>query len=505
MTKSDFDALNVRQADSGDKVFANPRNAAAGSLRQIDPTVTASRPLHFFAYSLDDRANTGHSTHWDVLQQLKAWSFATNDLSSKCATVEALLAFYDTLLANRAKLDYEIDGIVYKVNRLDYQTRLGTVARAPRWAIAHKLPAEQATTTLNGIEIQVGRTGALTPVARLEPVSVGGVMVSNATLHNEDEIARKDIRVGDTVVIQRAGDVIPQIVSVVTEKRTSGAIPWTPPQICPCPLATQTEREPGEAVRRCTGGLECPYQGLERLKHFVSRGAFDIEGLGATSVQSFYDDGLIKTPADIFDLKDKADIILAREGWAETSVANLLAAIDERRTIGLERFIYALGIRQVGVATGRLLAQYYGTIENLRDAMAEAQDRESPAYGDLNSIDGIGPAMAEDILNYMAEPKHLTELDRLTAALNISAAEKPTSDSAVAGKIVVFTGTLEKMTRPEAKARAQALGAKVSDSVSKKTDLVVAGPGAGSKRKKAEDLGIQVIDEDTWINLAGVD
>lgn len=500
MSKSDFTALNQRQAENGKKIFANPRNAAAGSLRQLDVSITASRPLRFFAYSQNDGPLP--STHWDTLAQMENWGFAVNKLTQRCDNVDALLAVYEQILKIRATLDYEIDGVVYKIDRLDYQNRLGTVARAPRWAIAHKLPAEQVETRLTAIDIQVGRTGALTPVARLEPVNVGGVMVANATLHNEDEIARKDIRIGDLVLVQRAGDVIPQVVCVLTRGRPDNTVPWQAPEICPCPLATSAVRGEGEAVRRCSGGLDCPFQGVERLKHFVSRGAFDIEGLGATNIETFYEDGLIKTPADIFALADRREDLLSRDGWGLTSVTNLLAAIETKKTIGLERFIYALGIRHIGAATARLLAQHYGNIDDWRAAMATAQDRTGDTYLELESIDGIGPAMAEDILSYIAAPKHSAELDLLSATLDIQPAHAPASTSPVSGKVIVFTGTMEKMTRPEAKAKAQSLGAKVSDSVSKKTDLVVAGPGAGSKRKKAEELGVDIIDEDAWIALS---
>ena len=502
MTKRDFLTLNERQSKAGDKIFANPRNAAAGSLRQLDPAITASRPLSFFAYSLAEISEAPPATHADTLAALESWNFSVNPLTKLCHNTNDLLEFYNQILKIRTDLDYEIDGIVYKIDRRDYQERLGTVSRAPRWAIAHKLPAEQRQTIVEAIDIQVGRTGVLTPVARLAPVSVGGVMVANATLHNEDEIDRKDLRVGDTVVVQRAGDVIPQVVSVVRAARPDNAQPWVPPATCPCPLSTPTERRDGEAARRCTGGQGCPHQAIERLKHFVSRGAFDIEGFGTQNVQAFFDDGLIATPADIFALAARKAKIQAREGWAEISVNNLLAAIDMRRDIGLERFIYALGIRQVGTATGRLLAQFYGSFDAWRTAMAAAQDRASDAYGELAAIDGIGPAMAEDILAFMADPVNQGELDRLGAALNIADAQRPDASSPIAGKILVFTGTLEKMTRPEAKARAQALGAKVSDSVSKKTDLVIAGPGAGSKGKKALELGVETIDEATWIELS---
>ena len=500
LPKSAFRALNAAQEAAGAKVFANPRNAAAGSLRQLDSTVTASRPLRMFAYSWGELSADIAETQWGFLETIATWGFQTNPISRLCASLDDILTLYRDIGEQRAALDYDIDGVVYKVNRLDLQNRLGFVSRAPRWAIAHKFPAEQATTILKGIDIQVGRTGSLTPVARLEPVTVGGVVVSNATLHNEDEIRRKDVRVGDTVVVQRAGDVIPQVVRVVEDKRPAGSKPYEFPVTCPV-CGSEAVRDEDEAVRRCTGGLICSAQVVERLKHFVSRNAFDIEGLGAKHIVAFHADGLIDGPADIFRLEDRKDELLEREGWGAQSVENLLAAIRERRTIGFDRFIYALGIRQVGQATARLLARNYGTLDAWRNAMSKAQDRESQAYQDLLDIDGIGESVANDILAFLHEDHNRTVLDNLDSLLEIEPLAAVANDSPVAGKTVVFTGTLEKMTRSEAKARAEALGAKVSGSVSAKTDLVVAGPGAGSKAKKAAELGVETIDEDAWLEL----
>jgi len=500
LPKSAFRALNAAQEAAGAKVFANPRNAAAGSLRQLDSTVTASRPLRMFAYSWGELSADIAETQWGFLETIATWGFQTNPISRLCASLDDILTLYRDIGEQRAALDYDIDGVVYKVNRLDLQNRLGFVSRAPRWAIAHKFPAEQATTILKGIDIQVGRTGSLTPVARLEPVTVGGVVVSNATLHNEDEIRRKDVRVGDTVVVQRAGDVIPQVVRVFEDKRPAGSKPYEFPVTCPV-CGSEAVRDEDEAVRRCTGGLICSAQVVERLKHFVSRNAFDIEGLGAKHIVAFHADGLIDGPADIFRLEDRKDELLEREGWGAQSVENLLAAIRERRTIGFDRFIYALGIRQVGQATARLLARNYGTLDAWRNAMSEAQDRESQAYQDLLDIDGIGESVANDILAFLHEDHNRTVLDNLDSLLEIEPLAAVANDSPVAGKTVVFTGTLEKMTRSEAKARAEALGAKVSGSVSAKTDLVVAGPGAGSKAKKAAELGVETIDEDAWLEL----
>ena len=498
LPKSAFRQLNEAQKATGAKIFANPRNAAAGSLRQLDTSITAQRPLRMFAYAWGELSADIAKSQWEFLETIADLGFQTNPITRLCHNLEDILRLYQNIAEQRATLDYDIDGVVYKVNRIDLQRRLGSVSRAPRWAIAHKFPAEKATTTLIGIDIQVGRTGSLTPVARLEPVTVGGVVVSNATLHNEDEITRKDVRVGDTVVIQRAGDVIPQVVHAIMEKRPKGTVAYVFPTTCPV-CESEAVRDIDEAVRRCTGGLICSAQSVERLKHFVSRNAFDIEGLGAKNITAFHADGLIKAPADIFRLHERRDVLLDREGWGEQSVDNLLDAINERRTIELDRFIYALGIRQIGQATARLLARTYGSIEAWRATMAQAQDRDGEAYQDLLNIDGIGVSVAEDLLTFIHEDHNRQVLDNLGRQLEIEDFVQPANDSAFAGKTIVFTGTLEKMTRSEAKARAESLGAKVSGSVSSKTDLVVAGPGAGSKAKKAAELGIEMIDEDAWI------
>lgn len=513
MGKEEFFALNERQREKGEKVFANPRNAAAGSIRQLDPKVTASRPLGFFGYAWGELSAPIGTTQAQARAFLKEMGFRLNEPSRLCSSVEEVLAFYEEIASQRATLPFDIDGVVYKVNRLDWQERLGKVSRSPRWAIAHKFPAEQAETILREITIQVGRTGALTPVANLEPVTVGGVVVARATLHNEDEIARKDIREGDRVIVQRAGDVIPQIVRVVNPDATDRSKPYDFPTKCPCPLETDAVRDEGEAVRRCTGGLECPYQQVQRLKHFVSRDAFDIEGLGEKTIEEFYNEGLLKTPADIFRLQEKlgrdgsaGPPLSSREGWGETSARNLFNAIEERRTIELSRFIYALGIRQVGQATARMLARNYGSIEAWIKAMEEAEDHENPAYSELIAIDGIGVSVAADILAFFSQEKSRRDLKDLISCMTggITAPQMPrTENSAVAGKTVVFTGTLEKMTRSEAKARAEALGAKVSGSVSSKTDYVVVGADAGSKERKARELGLNILNEDEWLALIG--
>ncbi len=503
MTRPDFLEMNERQEAAGEKVFANPRNAAAGSLRQLDSAITAARPLKLFAYAWGELSEPVGETQWDFLAALGKWGFPVNPLATVCGSVEEILENYQKLSAARAGLDYDIDGIVYKVNRLDWQERLGMVSRAPRWAVAHKFPAEKAETVLNGITIQVGRTGTLTPVAELEPVTVGGVVVSRATLHNEDEIGRKDIRIGDTVVIQRAGDVIPQVVEVVTAKRPKTSKAFEFPDVCP-ECGSHAVRPEGEAARRCTGGLVCPAQALERMKHFVSRDAFDIEGLGAKHIEAFMADGILGTPADIFRLGDHRDDIAGREGWGDKSADNLIAAIGDRRAIDLDRLIYALGIPQVGSATARLLAKQYGALDDWRSAMGAAENRESEAYAELTGIDGIGPSVAEDILEFFGEAHNRAVLDDLGELLDVQNFEAPdTGGSPIAGKTVVFTGTLETVTRSEAKVRAESLGAKVAGSVSAKTDYVVAGPGAGSKAKKAADLGIATLTEDEWLKLIG--
>ncbi len=507
MTKADFLALNQRQEAAGDKVFANPRNAAAGSLRQLDPKVTATRPLSLFTYALGDSSDGIADSHWRFLEKLTAWGFPTNPLATRCTGAEAALAFYAEIGAKRAALPYDIDGIVYKVDRFDWQQRLGFVSRSPRWAVAHKFPAEQATTVLERIEIQVGRTGALTPVAHLTPVNVGGVVVSRATLHNEDEIARKDVREGDTVIIQRAGDVIPQVVGPVPDRRPEGAQPFAFPDICPV-CGSHAVRGADEAIRRCTGGLTCGAQVKERLRHFVSRNAFAIEGLGDENIEFLVDGGWISKPADIFRLEEKNRTGLQRlqnfKGWGEKKVTKLFAAIAARRTITLERFIFGLGIRQVGEATAKRLARHYGNLGAWRQAMLDAIPRENEAYHDLISIEDIGPSVATDILNFFDEAHNLAALDDLATQVAVQDAAQPVAtQSPVTGKAVVFTGELTAMTRAEAKARAEALGAKVVGSVSKKTDYVVAGPGAGSKLADAQKLGITVLSEEEWLALIG--
>jgi len=510
MARADFFRLNEQRAEAGEKtLFANPRNAAAGSLRQLDSAVTATRPLSLFCYAQGEIGEPVGATHWEFLEKLRSWGFKVNARSKVCQGAAELTEFSHALGTDRAGLPYDIDGVVYKVNRLDWQQRLGQVSRSPRWAIAHKFPAEQAVTQLLEIRTNVGRTGAITPYAVLEPVTVGGVVVSRATLHNEDEIKRKDFRAGDWVVIQRAGDVIPQVVEVVREKRTSDLAEWAPSEVCPeCgSLAVKPE---GEAIRRCTGGLQCHAQIVERLIHFASRDAFDIEGLGEKNVEFLFKSDRIKSPADIFTLAEREARpqllpLKNQMGWGEKSVSKLFDAIEARRRIGLDRFIYALGIRQVGQATARLLALNYHTLINWRAAMEEvAGDPEGASRQHLISIDQIGPSVAEDLAAFFAEPHNLKVLDDLAAQLTVEDFVSTVSaDSPVAGKTVVFTGTLVGMSRDEAKARAQSLGAKVAGSVSAKTDYVVAGADAGSKLTKARDLGVMVMTEEEWIRLIG--
>jgi len=560
MSHADFEALNARQAEAGQKTFANPRNAAAGSLRQLDATITAARPLKFFAYGWGEVSAPVFDTQNGALAQLGAWGFAINPLTVRCTDPDAMLAHYARIEDQRATLGYDIDGVVYKVDDLNLQRRLGFRSTTPRWAIAHKFPAELAWTRLESIDIQVGRTGALSPVARLQPVTVGGVVVSNATLHNEDYIAGrgadgrpirdgKDIRVGDWVQVYRAGDVIPKVADVDLSKRPADTMPYVFPTTCP-ECGSAAIREEGDAVRRCTGGLICPAQAVEKLKHFVSRAAFDIEGIGAKQVEMFYhDDQLaVREPADIFTLeaRDRQNLtrLSNRDGWGETSAKNLFQAIDEKREIPFERLLFGLGIRHVGEVAAKDLARHYGSWEALAQALdtarpaalaeraaeraAEAEraaaakeDRRAriaearaaaladcavppaaqAAWSDLVAADGIGPVLALSLSDAMANPEERGAFDRLLAHLTPIPPETRASDSPVAGKTVVFTGTLEKMTRAEAKARAEALGAKVSGSVSARTDLLVAGPGAGSKAAKAADLGIETIDEDAWLAL----
>ena len=512
MTKPEFLKLNARleaeflalppekQTKNRRRQFANPRNAAAGSVRQLDPDVTRSRPLRFFAYAWGATTEEPKS-QWEFYDWLQDWGFKVNKLAKQVTGIDAALGRHAAIAEQRAELPYDIDGVVYKIDAVDLQDRLGFVGRTPRWALAHKFPAEQARTLLESIEIQVGRTGALTPVAYLKPVNVGGVLVARATLHNEDEIQRKDVRVGDTVIIQRAGDVIPQVVSVVLEGRLKTSKPFSFPEACP-ECGSAAVRGEGEVIRRCTGGLVCPAQAVERLRLFVSRDAFDIEGLGEKSIVEFFKDGLVKMPGDLFRLK--AGDLKDREGWKEKSIQNLLAAIEVRRTIPLDRLIFALSIRQVGQATAKLLAKNYGTLENWKDAMIAARDPASEAYATLTSIDQIGPSVAEDLIAFFAEEHNRTVVDDLAHEVSTETFVAPSAaGSPIADKTVVFTGTLEKMTRNEAKARAEAMGAKVAGSVSKRTDYVVVGADAGSKADKARALGVATLTEDEWLTLIG--
>jgi DNA ligase (NAD+) len=529
MTHKGFEALNKRQEKTGKPIYANPRNSAAGSVRQLDPAITAGRSLNFFAYTWGEISELPPKTQTGMLEKFSDYGFAVNPLTRRCESLNEILKFYRDVESKRAKLGYDIDGVVYKVDRLDLQERLGFVSRSPRWAIAHKFPAEQAETVLEDIEIQVGRTGKLAPVARLKPVTVGGVVVRNATLHNEDEIARKDVRIGDTVVIQRAGDVIPQIVRVILEKRSKNAKPYKFPTKCPI-CGSHAVREVDEKTgkedvdRRCTGGLICAAQAVERLRYFVSRPAFDIEGFGGIYIETLFEKGLLKEPADIFRLARKPDLLnralaerraemsaerRAKEGKEEVRkskkeeegesklVENLVASIDARRTIAMDRFINALGIRHVGETNARLIARNYADINEFIDAMEEKN-----AIAELEQIQGVGEVLAQAVKDFFDEPHNRKLVANLLKEVTVKPLPKPkTEGSPVAGKTVVFTGTLEKMTRQEAKARAESLGAKVSGSVSAKTDIVVAGPGAGSKLKEAQKHNVQVLDEDAWLKL----
>ena len=518
MTKADFLAFQqVQEQEKKDRkasgksvanfrISPNPRNAAAGSLRQLDPSVTDRRALRFFGYAWGEVSVPFGSTLQECRARLAKWGFTLNPNVRVCHTLEDLLKYYRDTMVKRAALPFDIDGVVYKVDRLDWQERLGFVSRAPRWAIAHKFPAEQAQTIVEKIEIQVGRTGTLTPVAKLKPINVGGVLVSNATLHNEDEIKRKDVRVGDTVVVQRAGDVIPQVVSVVVERRPKGAVEFHFPETCPecdSPAVREVDASGSEdARRRCTGGVTCPAQVIEGLRHFVSRNAFDIEGMGEKQIAAFHDWGWVKEPADIFRLARYADALRNKEGYGDTSVGKLLAAIDRRRSISLDRFIFALGIRHVGQERARLVALHYSDVQAWLAAMDAAQGRTGDAWADLIGIDRMGDVVAASIVDFVTRSQSRKVIDNLLENLDaVIPPEKPAADSAVAGKTVVFTGTLEKMTREEAKARALSLGAKVAGSVSAKTDYVVAGPGAGSKLKDAQKHGVAVLSEDEWLKL----
>ena len=524
MPVSAFMKLNEEQQKQGQKPFANPRNAAAGSLRQLDPQVTARRPLRFYAWGHGEASALPAETEMELYDCYRRWGFPVSDLIELHDSVEALIDYHARMLERRPDLDFDIDGVVYKVNRLDWQERLGFVQRAPRWAIAHKFPAHRGITVLKDIVISVGRTGKLTPVGLLEPVNIGGVIVSRVSLHNEEYIKGhdaagnpiregKDIRIGDTVVVERAGDVIPQIVDVILDKRPPDSKPFEFPTTCPVcgsravrPFNPRTGRP--EVDRYCTGGLYCPAQVVERLKHFVSRRAFDIDGLGEKAIEQFFDHGFIRTPADIFTLRRREErgeiCIHCLEGWGEKKVANLFAAIDARRVISLDRFIYALGIRHVGDVTARILARHYRTIEAFLDAMrAIARDRESEAAKEIDAIDGLGPVVVESLHNFFLEEHNWQVIEKLLEEITVEPEQAPARESPVAGKTIVFTGKLEKMTREEAKELAERLGAHVTNSVSRKTDIVVAGPGAGSKLKKAKELGITIIDEEEWLKLAG--
>ncbi|MFZ5743329.1 MAG: NAD-dependent DNA ligase LigA [Pseudomonadota bacterium] len=498
MAKADFVALNAAQEARGDKVFANPRNAAAGSLRQKDATVTAARPLRFLAHGWGAASAVPGDTQSEVMAAIAAWGVPVSPLLVRCETVEAMLSHYRSIEHQRADLPYDIDGVVYKVDRLDWQERLGFVAKAPRWGIAHKFPAERAETTLEAIDIQVGRTGKLTPVGRLKPVTVGGVVVANVTLHNRDEIARLGLRVGDRVVLQRAGDVIPQVVENLTREVPRAAYAF--PDHCP-ECASEAVAEEGEVDVRCTGGLICPAQRVERLKHFVSRAALDIEGLGEKTIIEFFGLGWLESPADIFRLKARRSEIVGREGWQDKSVDNLLAAIEAKRAPDAARLLFGLGIRHVGAVTARDLLKRFTTLEALRTVAEAAHGGDAEALAELTGIDGIGPAVAEALGDFFHEPHNVAVWEDLLSEVSPPPYVVETKDSAVAGKTVVFTGALETMSRDEAKAQAERLGAKAAGSVSAKTDLVVAGPGAGSKLKKAQELGIEVIDEAGWAEI----
>ena len=518
MTKHAFLGLNERQKAAGDTIFANPRNSAAGSLRQKDPKVTASRPLGFFAYAWGEMSAMPADTQSGMIKWFEACGFKTNPLTKLCRTTEELIAFHRKIEEERAELDYDIDGVVYKVDRIDWQERLGFVSRTPRWGIAHKFPAERAITILKDIEIQVGRTGALTPVGKLDPVGVGGVIVQNVTLHNEDYIKGiggdgeplrdgRDIRIGDTVIVQRAGDVIPQVVDVVIDKRPKNAKPYHFPKKCPCFLHTDLVREEtatGEegARTRCTGEFACPYQKVQHLMLFVSRRAFDIEGLGEKQIELFFEKDWVKEPADIFTLERKhRDQLLEEEGFGETSVRNLFNAIEARRSIALDRFIYALGIRQVGETTALALARGYGSWKAFHEAGLKVAKGDEETIAEMDALDQIGDTVIRAVAAYFGESHNRGIVERLTKEVKILDAEKPKKDTAIAGKTVVFTGALEKMTREEAKAQAERLGAKAAGSVSKKTDYVVAGPGAGSKLADAKKFGLTVLTEDEWLKL----
>ncbi|SOE10746.1 DNA ligase (NAD+) [Hoeflea halophila] len=513
MAKEDFLALNERMAAEGKQTYVNPRNTAAGSLRQLDASVTAKRKLKFFAYAWGEMSEMPSDSQHGMIEVFRNWGFPVNPLTKRLESIEALIDHYNDIGVARGDLPYDIDGVVYKVDRLDLQARLGFRSRSPRWATAHKFPAEKAATRLTAIDIQVGRTGALTPVARLEPITVGGVVVTNATLHNAGEIERLGVKIGDVVQIQRAGDVIPQVLGVVSSP--DNAVAFEFPSICPCELKTQVIREETAGgvegvVRRCAGEFACPFQRKEHLKHFVSRKAFDIDGLGEKQIEFFYDDKSlpIRQPADIFTLKARDEAnglqrLKNRDGYGETSAQKLFDAIDAARSVALDRLIFSLGIRHVGEQTAKTLARAYGDWASVHQAAMAIAGGDKAAVEEMDALDDIGPAVVDAIGRFFGEPQNIEMVDRLTEQLTIQEAEKPAQDSPVAGLTVVFTGSLEKMTRDEAKAMAERLGAKVAGSVSKKTDILVAGPGAGSKLAKAQELGVRTMDEDGWFELVG--
>lgn len=503
MNKADFFALNDEQIEKGKKPFANPRNAAAGSLRQLDPRVTKRRRLSLFGYAFGEVSAEKWATHAEYLEKISGWGFPVNPENRLCSSADEIVAYFKSLGERRSGLAYDIDGAVYKVNRRDYQERLGFVARSPRWAIAHKFPAEQAVTRLENIRVQVGRTGVLTPVADLQPVNVGGVMVAHATLHNEDEIKRKDIRVGDYVVVQRAGDVIPQIVRVIAEKRSADSIPFVFPTKCPV-CGSHVVRDEDQAAQRCSGGLICPAQAVEKLKHFVSRDALNIEGFGAKNTQCFFERGWIQTPGDVFDLESLHGAEIRKlEGWGDKSADNLFSSIRKvRNGVSMDKFLFALGIPQIGQATARLLAAHYLNMTDFLAQIDAARDMESDAYKELIAIESIGEIVARELLDFFEEERNRAEVARLLSQIKVSDFEPAAqSDNPLAGKTVVFTGTLPTLTRNEAKAKALTVGAKVAGSVSKKTDYVILGADAGSKAEKARELGVSVISEDEFIAM----
>lgn len=501
MRHDEFDTFNQERISKGEIVFANPRNASSGALRQLDPHITAQRPLHFYAYGMGLHDASSFPTHWALLNQLEDWGFKVNPLRKICHNVQDLITFHASLGQKRTDLGFDIDGVVYKVNDISLQDRLGIVSRSPRWAIAHKFAAVQAETTLEDIQIQVGRTGVLTPVAHLKPINVGGVIVSRASLHNEDEIARKDVRIGDRVIIQRAGDVIPQIVNVILSARSTNSLPYKFPDHCPI-CGSLAFREEGEVARKCSGGLICAAQIVERLKHFVSKHGFDIEGFGSKYIESFWHEGLIQKPADIFKLKNIEADLKKREGWGTKSVDNLLQAIEAKRSISMPRFLYALGIPQIGQATALLLSKNYGNFQHFESEMIKAQDETNDAYQNLASIDGIGPSMAKDLIHFFQEQHNQEVITDLLNEIAIEPYQHIVQESIFSGKTLVFTGTLTTMSRDEAKNNALKLGAKVSGSVSSKTDYVIIGSDSGSKAAKAKELGIKCLNEDEFLLLA---